>query len=406
MKKKMILIFGVLIAVLSLSFGGIAMAEQKIIINTDKAPVPIGTSSQAVKANGLLFLSGQLPIDPVSGKVVEGGIVEQTRRVMNNLQAVLAQAGLSFADVVKCNVYLRDMSDFGAMNQVYSGYFSSLPPAVALEGMSSLPQDALIEIELVASYNGKNPITLATTNKSFMPLSPAVKADGLLFLSGQLPIDPATGDMVTGDISAQTKQTMKNAADILKAGGLQIGDVIKSNAYLGEFKDMAGFNKAYAQHFKQDYPTRCVAEAGPLPYGVGMTLEMVATYSDKAVVNPTPGKSTNPNPLSPAIRTNKFLFLSGQIPRDLFTGKVEIGAIEAQTAQSMKSLQATLAADGLTFADVAKTTIYLTNMDDYEAINNVYSQYFPSNPPALTVIGVSKMNSAVSVEIEMVAVSK
>jgi 2-iminobutanoate/2-iminopropanoate deaminase len=134
---------------------------------------------------------------------------------------------------------------------------------------------------------------------------------------------------------------------------------------------------------------------------------MMATYSRKEVVTATPGMSANPNPLSPALKTGGYLILSGQIPRDLVTGKiVNEGDITAQTDQVMKSLQATLAAAGLSFADVVKSTVFLTNMDEYGAINDVYARYIRKDPPALTIIGVAKMNSNVRVEIEMIAVMR
>jgi reactive intermediate/imine deaminase len=382
------------------------MAEKKIIANSDKAPKAIGLYSQAVKANGLLFLSGQLPLDPVSGKITAGGIKEQTLQVMRNLQAVLAKGGLNFTNVVKTNIYLRNMSDFEAVNLVYASYLSAEPPALAVEGTSGLPSGAMVEIEMIASYNVKKVVGLNTPRKSTAPFSPAVKTDGLLFLSGQMPID-ASGGLVAGDITAQTQLTMNNIGTILKSEGLDFGAVIKTNAYLKEFKDMAAFNKTYAQFFKKDFPTRCALEAGSPPMGAGLVLDMIATYSGKTVVTATPGLSTNPNPLSPALKTGGYLIMSGQIPRDLFTGKVENGAdIAAQTDQVMKSLQVTLAAAGLSFADVVKSTVFLTNIDEYGAINDVYTRYITNDPPAQTIIGVAKMNSNVRVEIEMIAVMR
>lgn len=121
------------------------------IITTDKAPAAIGPYSQAVKAGGFLFCSGQIPLDPVSGEMVSGTIEEETERVMKNLQGVLEAAGTSFDHVVKTTIYLTDMADFPAVNQVYGACFSAVKPARATVAVVSLPRSARVEIEAVAS---------------------------------------------------------------------------------------------------------------------------------------------------------------------------------------------------------------------------------------------------------------
>ncbi|MFB3126685.1 MAG: RidA family protein [Candidatus Acidiferrales bacterium] len=122
----------------------------KTIVQTDKAPAAIGPYSQAVKAGGFVFLSGQVALDPASGQVVEGDVRAQTERVMKNLQAVLAAAGSSLAAVVKATVFLADMNDFAAMNEVYGRFFSSDPPARATVQAARLPKDVQVEIDLIA----------------------------------------------------------------------------------------------------------------------------------------------------------------------------------------------------------------------------------------------------------------
>lgn len=122
----------------------------KKIINTDKAPKAIGPYSQAVEANGILFISGQVPIDPATGKLIEGGIKEQTELVMKNIGEILKAAGLSYANVVKSTCLLSDMDNFAAMNEVYSHYYTSEMPARAAYGVVRLPLGALIEIETIA----------------------------------------------------------------------------------------------------------------------------------------------------------------------------------------------------------------------------------------------------------------
>lgn len=123
---------------------------QKEIVTTDLAPKAIGPYSQAVKVGGFIFLSGQIPLDPATGQLVEGTIEAQTERVMLNLSAVLEQAGSSLDRIAKTTIYLIDMNDFPVVNDVYGRFFKSSPPARATVAVARLPRDARIEIEAIA----------------------------------------------------------------------------------------------------------------------------------------------------------------------------------------------------------------------------------------------------------------
>ncbi len=122
----------------------------KDIIATDRAPRAIGPYSQAVRAGDMVFASGQIPIDPATGAFVAGGIAEQTEQVLRNLTAVFAAAGLTLNQVVKTTVFLADMDDFTAMNEVYGRFFGAEPPARATVQAARLPRDARVEIEAIA----------------------------------------------------------------------------------------------------------------------------------------------------------------------------------------------------------------------------------------------------------------
>lgn len=124
----------------------------KKVISTDKAPKAIGPYSQAIKANNFLFVSGQIPINPATGELVEGGIEKETRQVLTNIKEILASEGLTFANVVKTSVFLKDMNDFAAMNKVYAEFFTSDAPARACVQISMLPKDVNVEIEIIAAY--------------------------------------------------------------------------------------------------------------------------------------------------------------------------------------------------------------------------------------------------------------
>ncbi len=127
--------------------------ENKTAISTKEAPAAIGPYSQAIRVGDTLFASGQIGIDPATGQIVAGGIAEQTTRVLENIKAVLAKAGIDMVHVVKTTVFLRSMSDFAAMNEIYATYFAPagvIPPARSTIAVAGLPKHALVEIEVIA----------------------------------------------------------------------------------------------------------------------------------------------------------------------------------------------------------------------------------------------------------------
>jgi len=125
------------------------------VIRTADAPKAIGPYAQAIRANGLLFTAGQVAIDPSTQQLIEGDISAQTERVLKNLSAILRAAGCGLKDVLRCTVFLKDMNDFAAMNEVYGKHFDTAPPARSTVEVSRLPKDALVEIDVIALVSVK-----------------------------------------------------------------------------------------------------------------------------------------------------------------------------------------------------------------------------------------------------------
>jgi 2-iminobutanoate/2-iminopropanoate deaminase len=122
----------------------------KNVVITDRGPKPIGPYSQAIKANGFVYLSGQVALNPSSGELVGSDIRQQTERVLENIKGILEASGSNLHHVIKTTVFLKDMNDFSAMNEVYARYFTAAPPARSTVQVSRLPKDALVEIEVIA----------------------------------------------------------------------------------------------------------------------------------------------------------------------------------------------------------------------------------------------------------------
>ncbi len=125
---------------------------EKTIVRTDNAPQAIGPYSQGVGFGGLFFFSGQISIDPATGELIDGGVELQTRQVMANMEAVLEAAGLDFSHVLRTTIFLKNMSDFSKVNDIYGGFFDDNPPARACVEVSRLPKDVLIEIDMIAAH--------------------------------------------------------------------------------------------------------------------------------------------------------------------------------------------------------------------------------------------------------------
>jgi 2-iminobutanoate/2-iminopropanoate deaminase len=129
---------------------------KKKVVQTEKAPAAIGPYSQAIQVENLIFLSGQIPADPMTGKLVEGGIRQQTQQVLENIKGILESKKLGMEDVVKVTIFLREMENFNIVNEVYATYFPSSPPARSTIGVANLPRNAEIEMEAIALVPGRD----------------------------------------------------------------------------------------------------------------------------------------------------------------------------------------------------------------------------------------------------------
>ncbi len=123
---------------------------EKEIIKTDKAAQPVGPYNQAIKANGILYVSGQIPLDPETGELLKGDVQEQTKMVMKNMGAILEAAGMDFSNVIKCSIFISDMNDFPKINEIYASYFKGEPPARETVQVCALPKFVDVEISCIA----------------------------------------------------------------------------------------------------------------------------------------------------------------------------------------------------------------------------------------------------------------
>jgi reactive intermediate/imine deaminase len=222
-------------------------------------------------------VSAQLPIDPKSGRLVEGGVKEQTKQCLKNIKAILESIDVPMDDIVKINVFLKDLADIDAVNEVYTIFFpdSAIARAVAympartVIAASALPHAALVQVEAVVSHGDGTPpqavedrhgLIIEANNTEDAPKSPlstqTVAFSHYNHLSAQLPVDPKTGKMVAGGVKEQAEQCLKNIKAIVESIDHSLADVVKVNIFLKNIDDIKAVDEVYSTFFPGGLPAR------------------------------------------------------------------------------------------------------------------------------------------------------
>ena len=402
----------------------VAGPVERRAVQSANAPKAVGPYSHAIQAPAgrVLFLSGQIAVDPVRDRLIKGDVVKQTDRAMQNLKAVLEAGGASFDDVVKTTLFLTDLADFNKVNETYGRYFQNVPPARATVQVAALSRGARVAIEGVAVKRGGAPavpglfaVQSAQAPRAIGPYSQAidVSAGSFVFVSGQIPIDPATGQLVQGDIVAQTDRVMQNLKAVLASAGASFDDVVKTNIYVADLNEFTQINETYGRYFQKSPPARATVQMAALPQGARVEIECVAATGARpaaalgavqsAVQSALAPKAIGPYSQGIGVSPGSFLFVSGQIPVDPTTGQPVQGDIGAQTERVMENLKAVLEAGGASFDKVVKTTIFVADMADFAKVNETYGRYFQKAPPARAAVQVGALPRGARVEIDCVA---
>lgn len=272
----------------------------KLTNNTPNAPMSL-LSTQTVAFSHYNNLSAQLPVDPISGKLVTGGIKEQTVQCLKNIKAILKSIDVSFDDIVKVNIFLKNISDINAVNEVYTTFFpdSSIAmaaayfPARTTIAVSALPMDALVQIEAVVSHGDGTPPQLVedrhgliieannTINAPIISLhTQTVAFSHYNHLSAQLPLDPNTGSLVIGGIKEQTQQCLKNIKAIVESIDHVLGDVVKVNIFLKNITDISAVDAVYTTFFPVSVAARRIVGVPALPNDALIQIDVVVANEE------------------------------------------------------------------------------------------------------------------------------
>ena len=366
---------------------------------------PAPPFSPARAAGNFIYLSGVLPTSPDGGAIVEGDIKVQTARVLDNLAGVLRANGASMERAASVTVYLRQASDFAAMNEVYARYWPKDPPVRTTVMAPPVLPAALVEISLVAIRDGAERTIIHPDGwlRSPSPYSYGIKSGDTLFLAGLIARRAKDNTFGGGDMKAQTTAALANGREILAAAGFSLADVVSSRVYITDTALFQDMNAVYREAFPSAPPARATVRCGLMgqDYLVEITMVAVRDAGRRGVTTPSadgaPGK---PNPvLSSAIQVGNRLYLSGMLGQTDATR----GDVGAQTQETLARLGRTLKAAGFEWRDVVEAIVYLPDASGFAAMNEAYRTTLPQPYPARTTVEAGLVAPDGLVEIMMTA---
>ena len=357
-----------------------------------RAVVPASTHAEAnrvyspgVDAGDYLYISGQGPRRPDGS--LPGTFDEQVRQALDNIKSVVQTAGLTMEHVVYTQVYLEDVGKYGEMNRVFADVFARTPPARAVLGVAKLP-DPSVQISAVAVRNlaDRRPV-IPPGYKSEESASPGILTHDRLFLSAMPGSDPSTGK-VPDDPATQVDLALDRMKTVLEAAGLDLRHMVFVNPYLTADIPMRTMNQRYALRFEfGNTPARATIEVSSLPGGVHIEYTGVAVRDLKQRLAVRP-KNMPPSPTaSPCVFAGETLYCSaksGFIPGP--HGGVYASTTAHQLRQTMRNLLDNLEEAGMNFDEIVATNVYLDDLSDARAFDEVYVQYFSHVLPARTTI--------------------
>jgi reactive intermediate/imine deaminase len=403
--------------------------------NTDNAPTGIGPYSQTVAFSHYNNISAQLPIDPKSGEMVDGGVKEQAGQCLKNIKSILESIDHVMDDVVRITIFLKNISDVDAVAEVYKTFFPGYMPTLTTVAVTALPMKALVQIEALIT-NGEGTIPAApqagdlikvinnTNNAPNNALSTQIVAfSHYNNISAQLPIDPKSGELVAGGVKEQAIQCLRNIKAILESIDVPFDDIVKIVIYLKNLSDVAAVNEVYTSFFPDTaiartagyVPARTTVAVLALPMDALVQIEAVVSHGDGTppqlvedrhglVIEATNTKNAPEDSLSTQIVAfSHYNHISAQLPLNSKTGEVVTGGAKEQARQCLKNIKAILESVDHVMNDVVKVNIFLKNIADIDAVDEVYTTFFPRGIPARRTVGVSALPKDALIQIEAVA---
>ncbi|MFA0239374.1 MULTISPECIES: RidA family protein [Vibrio] len=395
----------------------------KISRNTENAPIN-SVSTQTVAFSHYNNFSAQLPVDPKTGEIVIGDIKDQAAQCLSNINSIVESIDHVMDDVVKINIFVKNISDIDAIDEVYASFFNNSLPTRTVVGVAALPNsDALVQMDaLISNGEGTKPqapcaLVKVSRNTDNAPQS-AVSTQTAAFshynnLSAQLPIDVNTGELVSGGITEQTTQCLANIKTILESIGHVMNDVVKTTIYLKNVEDAEKVNEVCAKFFPSYVPARTVVNAAELPMGALIQIDTSVSHGDGTppqlpedtrllVIEANNTVDAPFMAYSHTVAFSHYNHISGQLPLDPKTNEMVAGGVKEQAEQCLQNIKAIIESVDHSMDDTVKINIQLKNVSDIDTVNEVYTTFFNAELPARTVVGVSEIPMNALIQIDAV----
>ncbi|MGC7893202.1 Rid family detoxifying hydrolase [Vibrio anguillarum] len=394
----------------------------KVSRNTENAPI-CAVSTQTVAFSHYNNISAQLPIDPKTGEIVIGCINDQTKQCLNNIQSIVESIGHVMDDVVKINIFVKNISDIDAIKKVYPTFFQGPLPTVTIAAVAALPvSDALVQIDALIS-NGEGtapqaPCELIKVSRNTEHAPQGLYSQTAAFshynnLSAQLPIEPKTGEIVQGGIKEQSQQCLNNINAILESIGHTMADIVKTTIFLKNISDAEAINEVCGQFFPSYVPARSLVSVADLPMNALVQIDVVVSHGDGTppqlpedtrllVIEANNTVNAPEVDYSHSVAFSHYNHISGQLPLSPKNNEVVAGGIKEQVKQCLENIKNIVESVEHVMDDIVKVNIQIKNMDDINIVNEVYTTFFNHELPARTVIGVSELPMDALIQIDAV----
>ena len=411
------------------------MSDDNVVVarNTENAPIN-SLYSQTAAFSHYNNLSAQLPIDPKSGNLVAGGVKEQAEQCFKNIEAVAKSIDHELTDVARITIFLSDIEDMEVVDGVYKAFFPTYVPSRTVVAVAAMPMGAQIQVEALL-VNGEGTIPNApqagdlikyTNNTANAPMS-VLSTQSVAFshynnITAQLPVDPKSGQIVIGGVQEQTAQCLKNIKAILESIDVPFDDIVKITVFLKNLSDVDAVNEVYTRFFPDSaiaravayVPARTVVEVAALPMHALVQIEAVVSHGDGTPPQAVEARhgliieacNTENAPLcelsSQAVAFSHYNNISAQLGIDPTSGKLVAGGAKEQAVQCFNNIKAIIENCDHVMADAVKINIYLKNIADLDAVNEVYATIFPDAAPACRVVGTSALPMDAAVQIDAI----
>jgi reactive intermediate/imine deaminase len=401
-------------------------------------PQPLANYSEASQGNDLIFAAGQLASDWKNGVPAEArkhpnfpfygsDIKLQTDYVLKNMAQTFKAAGTSLDNVIKAQVFLMDLNDFNGFDEVWRDHFKVPPPRTTVGTTGLLVKDTLVEIDLIASVKGPGTVITSSAPKPLANYSEAMKTGDLVFIAGQLASDFKTGVPTSArkgenfpfygsNIQLQTEFILENIKKTFEAAGSSLDHVVKAQVFLTNLDDFAGFDQVWKRYFNLPPPRTTVGTTGLLVKDTLVEIDLIG-YVPRAGLKHEVVTSGAPKPIanySEAFTLGNFVFAAGQIASDYKTGVPTEARkrpnfpyygsdIKLQTRYILENLKRTFGAAGSSLENVVKAQVFMTDLKNFAAFDEVWKEYFKIPPPRTTVGTSGLLVKDALVEIDLIA---